>query len=99
MTTQFEKSAAPGRTLRSRLHRPISTAAVGVALLGGLAVGAAPAASAATAPPATTRISVESKGGQATEYRSEPFATSADGRYVAFTSAAPNLAPGDTNNT
>ncbi|GIJ22413.1 hypothetical protein Vlu01_30370 [Micromonospora lutea] len=67
-------------------------------MIGGLAAGVAPAAAAA-APPATTRISVDSKGGQAVEYRSEPFATSADGRYVAFTSAAPNLTPDDTNNT
>ncbi len=42
---------------------------------------------------------MDSKGGQATEYRSEPFAASADGRYVAFTSASPNLTPDDTNNT
>ncbi|WP_165942735.1 PD40 domain-containing protein [Micromonospora sp. KC721] len=42
---------------------------------------------------------MDSKGGQATEYRSEPFAASADGRYVAFTSASPNLMPDDTNNT
>jgi Tol biopolymer transport system component len=67
-------------------------------LLSGLAVGVAPTASAAV-PPATTRISVDSEGGQAAEYRSEPFAASADGQYVAFTSAAPNLAPDDTNNT
>ncbi|MFI6128485.1 TolB family protein [Micromonospora sp. NPDC051141] len=67
-------------------------------MIGGLAVGVAPAAS-AVAPPATARISVDSNGGQAAEYRSEPFAASADGRYVAFTSAAPNLAPDDTNNT
>ncbi|TDC43527.1 hypothetical protein E1166_03615 [Micromonospora sp. KC213] len=42
---------------------------------------------------------MDSKGGQATEYRSEPFAASADGRYVAFASASPNLVPDDTNNT
>lgn len=98
MTTQFEAPATRLRTVRSRLHRPFCTAVAGVAVLGGLAIGAAPAASAA-APSATTRISVDSNGGQAAEYRSEPFAASGDGRYVAFTSAAPNLAPDDTNNT
>ncbi|TDB70388.1 hypothetical protein E1182_27440 [Micromonospora sp. KC721] len=100
MTTQFATPATTHRTVRFRLLRPISTAAAGVAVLGCLAVGVAPAASAsASAPPATTRVSVDSKGGQATEYRSEPFAASADGRYVAFTSASPNLMPDDTNNT
>ncbi|WBB81121.1 hypothetical protein O7606_07005 [Micromonospora sp. WMMD882] len=67
-------------------------------MLGGLTVGGTPAVSAA-APPTTVRISLDSAGGQATEYRSEPFAASADGRYVAFTSAAPNLVPDDTNGT
>lgn len=95
MTTHSQTPAPRRRTVRSRLHRPIHAAAAGVAVL---AVGVAPAATAA-APPATTRISVDSRGGQAVEYRSEPFGVSADGRYVAFTSAAPNLAPGDTNNT
>lgn len=98
MTTQFDTPGTRRRTVRSRLHRPISTAAAGVAVLGGLAVGVAPAASAA-APPTTTRISVDSEGGQAAESRSEPFGASADGRYVAFTSAAPNLASDDTNDT
>jgi len=83
---------------RSRMHRPIRTATAGLVVLGCLAVGDPPAASAAAAP-ATSRISVDSNGGQATEYRSEPFAATADGRYVAFTSAAPNLVAGDTNNT
>jgi Tol biopolymer transport system component len=97
MTTQSETPATRRRTVRSRLHRLTRTATVGVALLGCLAVGVAPAA--AAAPAATTRVSVDSEEGQAAEYRSEPFAASADGRYVAFTSAAPNLAPDDTNNT
>jgi Tol biopolymer transport system component len=92
MTTQFATPSA-----RSRLRHPIRTAAAGVAVLGGLVVGAAPAS--AAVPQATTRISVDSNGGQAAEYRSEPFAASPDGRYVAFTSAAPNLAPNDTNDT
>ena len=68
-------------------------------MLGCLAVGVPPSAAAAAVAPATSRVSVDSNGGQATEYRSEPFAVSADGRYVAFTTAAPNLVPDDTNNT
>ncbi|GIM96714.1 PD40 domain-containing protein [Paractinoplanes toevensis] len=74
----------------------LAKTAIGAALLGSLAVGAAPAAA---APAGTSRISLDSNGGQAAEYRSEPFAASTDGRYVAFTSAAPNLVPGDTNET
>ncbi|WP_285687338.1 hypothetical protein [Actinoplanes sp. NBRC 103695] len=69
-----------------------------MAVLSGLAVGVAPGASAA-APPATTRISVDSKGGQAAHDRNEPFGASADGRYVAFTAGAANLVPDDTNDT
>ncbi|MEU1886250.1 hypothetical protein [Micromonospora sp. WMMD987] len=98
MTTRLQTPAARRRTVLLRLHRPVGTAAAGLTLLGGLAAGITPAASAA-APPATTRISVDSVGGQAVEYRSEPFGMSADGRYVSFTSAAPNLAPDDTNDT
>ncbi|WP_341719596.1 hypothetical protein QQG74_07685 [Micromonospora sp. FIMYZ51] len=95
MTTQLATPATTHRrTVRSR--RQLGIAAVGVAVLGGLAV--VPAAASAV-PPATTRISVDSTGGQAVEYRSEPFGVSADGQYVAFTSAAPNLTPGDTNET
>lgn len=45
----------------------------------------------------TTRISVDSAGNQATG-SSRHVDLSADGRYVAFTSTAPNLAPGDNNN-
>ncbi|MEH1124038.1 TolB family protein [Micromonospora sp. CPCC 206061] len=99
MTTRFEAPAMRHRHVRPRTHRPVHLAAAGgIAVLGCLAAGVPPAASAAAAP-ATSRISVDSSGGQATEYRSEPFAASADGRYVAFTTAAPNLVPGDTNNT
>jgi TolB protein len=87
------------RHIRPRTRRPIHlAAAAGIAVLGCLAAGVPPPASAAAAP-ATSRISVDSGGGQATEYRSHPFAASADGRYVAFTTAAPNLVPGDTNDT
>jgi Tol biopolymer transport system component len=51
----------------------------------------------------TTRVSVASDGSQATAGTVDPHVNSvnpsisADGRYVAFTSPAPNLAPGDTN--
>lgn len=45
----------------------------------------------------TTRVSVSSTGSQATGGSSSPF-ISADGRYVLFSSSAPNLVPNDTNN-
>ncbi len=44
----------------------------------------------------TERVSVASDGSQANGHSSSP-AISADGRYVAFTSQASNLVPGDTN--
>ncbi|HEU5159018.1 MAG TPA: hypothetical protein VFU43_18625 [Streptosporangiaceae bacterium] len=44
----------------------------------------------------TTRVSVNSAGQEANELSSDPD-LSADGRYVAFTSFASNLVPGDTN--
>jgi flagellin-like hook-associated protein FlgL len=44
----------------------------------------------------TTRISTDSAGGQA-NLASQVRAISADGRYVAFNSVAPNLVAGDTN--
>lgn len=44
----------------------------------------------------TERVSVASTGAQATGASTTP-ALSADGRYVAFVSAASNLVPGDTN--
>ncbi|MGZ8184326.1 MAG: hypothetical protein ACXWT1_20475 [Methylobacter sp.] len=48
---------------------------------------------------ATTRVSVQSGGGQATQSSgSGGTAISADGRFVAFTSSSPDLVPGDTNN-
>lgn len=46
---------------------------------------------------ATTRLSVNSLGAQGNGYSDHP-TISADGRYVAFVSAASNLIPGDTNN-
>ena len=44
----------------------------------------------------TTRVSVATGGAQGTGASSEP-SISADGRFVAFSSLAPNLVPGDTN--
>src|SRR4028119_1050699 len=46
----------------------------------------------------TTRVSVDSAGNQANSNSDSP-SISADGRFVAFFSAATNLVPGDTNNT
>ncbi len=46
----------------------------------------------------TTRVSVDSLGGQAGGFSEAP-SLSADGRYVAFTSIASNLVSGDTNFT
>ena len=46
----------------------------------------------------TTRVSISTSGLQGNLSSDEP-AISADGRYVAFSSAAINLVPGDTNNT
>jgi TolB protein len=76
---------------------------VGVASLVGVAaspLGVAYAApDPATSNAGTSLISVSSAGRQGSDYRSEAFAVSASGRYVAFTSAASNLVPGDTNET
>ena len=44
----------------------------------------------------TTRVSVNSAGGQANDFSDSP-SISADGRYVAFRSRSTNLVPGDTN--
>jgi Tol biopolymer transport system component len=46
----------------------------------------------------TTRVSVAVGGAQGTDGSGCP-SISADGRYIAFSSAAPNLVPGDTNDT
>jgi Tol biopolymer transport system component len=46
---------------------------------------------------AVDRVSVAGDGTQAAAGASGASAISADGRYVAFTSTAPNLVPGDTN--
>jgi Tol biopolymer transport system component/lysophospholipase L1-like esterase len=47
----------------------------------------------------TTRVSVSSSGELAASGYADYPSISADGRYVAFVSNAPNLVPGDTNNT
>jgi hypothetical protein len=44
----------------------------------------------------TERVSVDSSGNQGNNYSGSPW-ISGDGRYVAFTSSATNLVPGDTN--
>jgi Tol biopolymer transport system component len=46
----------------------------------------------------TTRVSVSNTGAEANDVNAQA-AVSADGRYVAFTSFAANLVPGDTNGT
>ncbi|MEG4857952.1 calcium-binding protein [Microcoleus sp. K1-B6] len=46
----------------------------------------------------TTRVSVDSAGNQGNQFSYGP-SISADGRFVAFFSVAPNLVPGDTNGT
>ncbi|MEG4489099.1 calcium-binding protein [Microcoleus sp. D2_18a_B4] len=46
----------------------------------------------------TTRVSVDSAGNQA-DRNSDGASISADGRFVAFSSFASNIVPGDTNNT
>jgi Tol biopolymer transport system component len=46
----------------------------------------------------TTRVSVATDGTQGNDYSLNPH-ISADGRYIAFESAASNLVPGDTNGT
>jgi hypothetical protein len=60
-----------------------------------LLAGAWPQAASAL-PPRPERVSVSSAGGQSDSYSEHP-SISADGRYVAFDSAATNLVPGDTN--
>lgn len=59
-------------------------------------IGSIPATPATAAPGDTFRVSVATGGAQATGDSSE-LALSADGRYIAFESSAPNLVAGDTN--
>ncbi|MBT2397987.1 PD40 domain-containing protein [Streptomyces sp. ISL-100] len=79
------------RTLR------ISRVALGAALVAAVTATALPAA-AESAAPQTRRISVAPDGAQANGSSTSPVA-SADGRVVAFSSYASNLAPGDTART
>ena len=72
-----------------RLHL---TACALAALLG---VAIWPGAGAAE-PGVTTRISVSSDGSQANGLTFNQLSLSADARFVAFSSAASNLVPGDT---
>ncbi|MEH1129513.1 hypothetical protein [Micromonospora sp. CPCC 206061] len=65
-------------------------AAVIVAVASGGAAGASPVAG------WTSHVSVAASYGQPNTYSDQPV-VSADGRYVAFTSGASNLVPGDTN--
>jgi Tol biopolymer transport system component len=67
-----------------------------VAVAGLLLVAAAGPAAAQGA--TTQRVSASSTGAQGLGYSDDP-ALSADGRYVAFSSEASNLVPGDTNDT
>ncbi|WP_427919812.1 TolB family protein [Streptomyces sp. cg40] len=71
-----------------------SSISVGAALL--LALGAAAPALSAPHAPRLERISTGARGSQADGASTAP-AISADGRYVAFASAATNLVPGDRN--
>jgi Tol biopolymer transport system component len=83
------------RPARSRTHLARTLGLAGVAtVLGLVSVPAAPAVAAAA--PGTSRVSVATGGGQADAY-SLSTAVSADGRYIAFSSDATNLVPGDTN--
>src|ERR1700680_4910685 len=90
--------------MRSRYHRQASTALIarGVTALAACLVAlnatAAPTAHAA-ASGKTQRVSVATNGTQGTNMsgrRGAPV-SSADGRYIAFDSLAPNLVSGDSN--
>ncbi|MGX1881456.1 TolB family protein [Streptomyces sp. NPDC055287] len=80
----------------SRISR-VSRIALGAALVAAVTATALPAA-AEPAAPQTRRISVAPDGAQADDSSTSP-AVSADGRVVAFSSYASNLAPGDTART
>ncbi|MFE0520179.1 TolB family protein [Streptomyces sp. NPDC058954] len=78
-----------------RLARRTALGAALVAALAGTAVAPA-AAHSAHRHPSTTRVSTGPHGREADAASAEP-ALSADGRYVAFVSAADDLVPGDTD--
>ncbi|MFF4503973.1 TolB family protein [Streptomyces sp. NPDC001401] len=73
-----------------------STVLIATALVAALGGTALQAAHADSAPPRTSRVSTATGGLEADGASSAP-AISADGRYVAFVSAADNLVRGDTN--
>ncbi|MER5530549.1 hypothetical protein ABT075_39250 [Streptomyces sp. NPDC002677] len=79
----------------TRGHLAVATALGGAALLA-LTGTAAPTAAATAHAPRTERVSKATDGTQADAASAAP-ALSADGRYVAFTSAAGNLVRGDRN--
>jgi hypothetical protein len=73
-------------------RRPTIAAAFAVAVLVSLAL----ALTAFASPGDTSLVSVDSAGNQGDGFSAGP-ALSADGRFVAFSSSATNLVPGDTN--
>ncbi|WP_031485247.1 TolB family protein [Streptomyces bicolor] len=76
---------------RTKRRAALTTVAVAVAVaLTGTTAGAAPQA------PSTERITLSNTGEQGTSHAGGPY-LSANGRYAAFESEAPNLVPGDTN--
>jgi len=81
----------PRRVRPWRLVALVALAALVLALLG-------PSAALAHPPGTTQRVSVSSTGTAGDDF-SVLAAVSADGRFVAFWSAASNLVPGDTNGT
>src|SRR3989442_15756675 len=93
--------AVPGRSMTARTTAATTlwTARLRMAAAVGLLFGGvlAPLAMPAGASSGTTeRVSVDSAGTQGNAGSSQP-SISADGRFVAFTSDATNLVPGDTN--
>jgi archaellum component FlaF (FlaF/FlaG flagellin family) len=82
--------------MRIRNHGRLLAVLVGCLVTTGLTVQ--PGATTTKALPTTTRLSISSSGAQA-NLPSYAVAITPDGRYVAFTSVATNLVPGDTNGT
>ena len=84
------------RRTRGRHRIGTVACAAALALVAGLvpALGPAPATAAATAPGAARRLNLTGNGAQATGGTSTKPVLSAEGRYVAFVSAATNLASG-----